>query len=270
MEEVDFILLAGKSVLRDLIEKCPPAEACRDAFDRMSKSTVEMVMATTGFGTDGPTRRPESHSKLELPGAGQLSDTEEARRRHSNESVAMSRSVSRFSQAVTSSKASSDTASNSSYPPSITDEQLSPEAIYISASSSSINQNLLPPPLIGTNQAQAPNWPPTIITSNAHQYRNGNATAPFPFQQPMNVDLSPNLTYQGGMGGSYVGNGDIFDNGNHGDWGFGNVSMGWDPTGWDMQSGVALEDGTAAPDAAAPFGTGMPDVYSLGGYFFGA
>lgn len=30
--------------------KCPPAEACRDAFERMSKATVQMCMTTPGFG----------------------------------------------------------------------------------------------------------------------------------------------------------------------------------------------------------------------------
>lgn len=39
MDEVDFTILAATSVLGDLIPKCPPAEACRDAFDRMSKGT---------------------------------------------------------------------------------------------------------------------------------------------------------------------------------------------------------------------------------------
>lgn len=32
------------------MEKCPPAEACRDAFERMSKATVQMCMSTPGFG----------------------------------------------------------------------------------------------------------------------------------------------------------------------------------------------------------------------------
>ncbi|KAK7956207.1 c6 zinc finger domain containing protein [Apiospora aurea] len=32
-DEVDFTILAATSVFSDLIEKCPPAEACRDAFD---------------------------------------------------------------------------------------------------------------------------------------------------------------------------------------------------------------------------------------------
>jgi hypothetical protein len=34
------------------MEKCPPAEACRDAFDRMSKATIKMCLSTTGFGAN--------------------------------------------------------------------------------------------------------------------------------------------------------------------------------------------------------------------------
>ena len=67
MDEVDFTILAATSVLGDLIEKCPPAEACRDAFDRMSKATVQMCMSTTGFsssaqGLNSRRERPESSS----------------------------------------------------------------------------------------------------------------------------------------------------------------------------------------------------------------
>ena len=47
---MDFTVLAATSVLGDLMHKCPPAEACRDAFERMSKATVEMCLSTTGFG----------------------------------------------------------------------------------------------------------------------------------------------------------------------------------------------------------------------------
>ena len=58
LDDVDFTVLAATSVLGDLMEKCPPAEACRDAFERMSKATVQMCMSTTGFGfgkdRDGP------------------------------------------------------------------------------------------------------------------------------------------------------------------------------------------------------------------------
>jgi hypothetical protein len=53
MEHVDFTILAATSVLGDMIDKCPPAETCRDAFDRMSKATVQMCMSTTGFGSSG-------------------------------------------------------------------------------------------------------------------------------------------------------------------------------------------------------------------------
>lgn len=65
MDEVDFTILAATSVLGDLIEKCPPAEACRDAFDRMSKATVQMCMSTTGFSSSAQglsSRQPESKS----------------------------------------------------------------------------------------------------------------------------------------------------------------------------------------------------------------
>lgn len=50
LDDVDFTILIATSVLSDLIEKCPPAEACRDAFVRMSKATISMVDRTTGFG----------------------------------------------------------------------------------------------------------------------------------------------------------------------------------------------------------------------------
>jgi hypothetical protein len=47
---VDFTALAATSVLDDLIVFCPPARACRDAFSRMTKATIKMGLATTGFG----------------------------------------------------------------------------------------------------------------------------------------------------------------------------------------------------------------------------
>lgn len=50
LDDFDFTVLAATSVLGDLMLKCPPAEACRDAFERMSKATVQMCMSTPGFG----------------------------------------------------------------------------------------------------------------------------------------------------------------------------------------------------------------------------
>ncbi|RSL96546.1 hypothetical protein CEP52_011431 [Fusarium oligoseptatum] len=50
MDEVDFTILAAKSVLTDMIDKCPPAETCRDAFDRTAKATIKMASSTGGFG----------------------------------------------------------------------------------------------------------------------------------------------------------------------------------------------------------------------------
>src|SRR5277367_1444189 len=71
MDEVDFTILAATSVLGDLIEKCPPAEACRDAFDRMSKATVQMCLSTTGFSSSAQggglnsRRRPHSQNSVQ-------------------------------------------------------------------------------------------------------------------------------------------------------------------------------------------------------------
>ncbi|RYP75762.1 hypothetical protein DL771_002249 [Monosporascus sp. 5C6A] len=50
MDEVDFTILAATSVFSDLISKCPPAETCRDAFDRTAKATIKMAQSTGGFG----------------------------------------------------------------------------------------------------------------------------------------------------------------------------------------------------------------------------
>lgn len=46
MDEVDFTILAATSVLGDLVDVCPPAAACRDAFERMSRATVQMCLGS--------------------------------------------------------------------------------------------------------------------------------------------------------------------------------------------------------------------------------
>src|ERR1041384_3931374 len=72
MDEVDFTILAATSVLGDLIEKCPPAEACRDAFERMSKATIQMCLATTGFGAQAEAAM-RTHSQSTAYGRNQAS-----------------------------------------------------------------------------------------------------------------------------------------------------------------------------------------------------
>jgi hypothetical protein len=62
LDDFDFTVLAATSVLGDLMEKCPPAEACRDAFERMSKATVQMCMSTPGFGFSTEREEPPRHS----------------------------------------------------------------------------------------------------------------------------------------------------------------------------------------------------------------
>lgn len=62
MDEVDFTVLAATSVFTDLSEKCPPAEACRDAIDRTARATIRMANSTGGFGQFVPPR-PSSGSR---------------------------------------------------------------------------------------------------------------------------------------------------------------------------------------------------------------
>ncbi len=65
MDEVDFTILAANSVFGDLIEKCPPAEACRDAFDRTAKATIKMANSTGGFGQSLRPTRPASRDSID-------------------------------------------------------------------------------------------------------------------------------------------------------------------------------------------------------------
>lgn len=76
LDDVDFTVLAATSVLGDLIDKCPPAEACRDAFDRMSKATVKMCLSTTGFGSRFPPfdSRPNHEDHVSQPSPFDISD----------------------------------------------------------------------------------------------------------------------------------------------------------------------------------------------------
>ncbi|KAB8255681.1 fungal-specific transcription factor domain-containing protein [Aspergillus pseudonomiae] len=64
LDEVDFTVLAATSVLGDLVHKCPPAEACRDAFERMSKATVQMSLSTTGFGSQVDLTRFQTNTAI--------------------------------------------------------------------------------------------------------------------------------------------------------------------------------------------------------------
>ena len=57
MDEVDFTVLAAKSVFTDMMDKCPPAETCRDAFDRTAKETIKMASSSGGFGVAQPRRQ---------------------------------------------------------------------------------------------------------------------------------------------------------------------------------------------------------------------
>ena len=71
MEEVDFVILAAKSVFTDMIDKCPPAETCRDAFDRTARATIKMASSKGGFG---PQSQPVRRQRAQTAGRASMSD----------------------------------------------------------------------------------------------------------------------------------------------------------------------------------------------------
>ncbi|KAJ0309943.1 hypothetical protein COL5a_011945 [Colletotrichum fioriniae] len=85
MDEVDFTILAAKSVFTDLIDKCPPAETCRDAFDRTAKATIKMANSTGGFNSVPPRKMRERQfewSSASGDGASTSTASVAPRRRH--------------------------------------------------------------------------------------------------------------------------------------------------------------------------------------------
>ena len=82
MDDVDFTVLAAKSVFSDMIDKCPPAETCRDAFDRTAKATIKMVSSTGGFGTPTKPRRRARRSNTTT--TNPTSAPEDSRRRNAS------------------------------------------------------------------------------------------------------------------------------------------------------------------------------------------
>ena len=53
--------------------KCPPAEACRDAFERMSRATINLCLSTTGFASSSTAFKTQNHGRSQkafpAPGA---------------------------------------------------------------------------------------------------------------------------------------------------------------------------------------------------------
>lgn len=83
MDEVDFTVLAATSVFTDLSDKCPPAEACRDAIDRTARATIRMANSTGGFGQVVKPRQSNSRGSMsEHRDWAQRSDTASSKGGH--------------------------------------------------------------------------------------------------------------------------------------------------------------------------------------------
>lgn len=70
-----------------MIDKCPPAETCRDAFDRTAKATIKMASSSGGFGPRPGNLGAQRHMSW-TPGPGAASSTalrqQSTRHEHSN------------------------------------------------------------------------------------------------------------------------------------------------------------------------------------------
>ena len=82
MDEVDFTVLAAKSVFSDMIDKCPPAETCRDAFDRTAKATIKMASSSGGFGIQQPKRQRRGTMNWTPTGASDAAAGRQPSHRH--------------------------------------------------------------------------------------------------------------------------------------------------------------------------------------------
>lgn len=82
MDEVDFTILAATSVFTDLSEKCPPAEACREAIDRTARATIRMANSTGGFGQVLPSKRARSRESRDHRDWATRSDSASAKGGH--------------------------------------------------------------------------------------------------------------------------------------------------------------------------------------------
>ncbi|GAO18198.1 uncharacterized protein UV8b_01216 [Ustilaginoidea virens] len=87
LDEVDFTVLAAKSVFSDMIDKCPPAETCRDAFDRTAKATIKMASASGGFGVhlQQPRRQRRETTPWATSPAGSSMKAPTSHRHHQSE-----------------------------------------------------------------------------------------------------------------------------------------------------------------------------------------
>jgi hypothetical protein len=58
-----------------MIDKCPPAETCRDAFDRTAKATIKMATSKGGFGMTGQNQHRGRQGPRWSSGSGSGSDS---------------------------------------------------------------------------------------------------------------------------------------------------------------------------------------------------
>ncbi|KAG9236813.1 fungal-specific transcription factor domain-containing protein [Amylocarpus encephaloides] len=279
MDEVDFTILAATSVLGDLMDKCPPAEACRDAFDRMSKATVQMCMSTTGFSSSAQglnSRRHSSNQRVHGPDNDHLSNANngsQLQRRQSRGPHNSTRPKPHFDMGLNDLLGPVATGQSSFQQPPIKNEFDSPYGnttsgtmrtntatnsvghspvdYAVSPTLSNLDTSQIDPSLLPSPQQQTPNYS-NFSTSQTPQNNSRNLYQPnqnqeiqFPFPNAPGMDFLTGNGWDVSAGNLGIGGGDgnaALVNSWTGDLGMG---LGWEGMDHDFSEGgnVDLFDG---------------------------
>ncbi|KAF5011083.1 hypothetical protein FDECE_2787 [Fusarium decemcellulare] len=210
MDEVDFTILAAKSVLTDMIDKCPPAETCRDAFDRTAKATIKMATSTGGFGP--PTAQPRRQRSAWNTPPDSSKGSAQARHRHQSSDQASYQFDMSLSDSLSSPTLSVTEANNQPSPPmartaegyvmkSRTRGGPSPSDVALKQDGSPVESGMVPSPSVPRRVTSQPSASNGSFTGQQQQQFSGPGPVDYPDAQTMeflqNLSASGNGEFAG-------------------------------------------------------------------------
>jgi hypothetical protein len=295
MDEVDFTILAATSVFTDLIEKCPPAEACRDAFDRTAKATIKMANSTGGFGqvlppTQGHKRRGSRgslddrlnwSSRSDAAAATSSSNRGSNTRHHHQQRISMDYSSSSQRQYDLPPSDTYSTSADSStqlpqqkpkrfristnlsnpedpFPSLVRQPHNTTSSSALSADPTAIDPALIPSPSQQTPPTNNPTALSTALNTGGNPFFNPSSSqqlSPIPYSNLQGIEF---LHSPNGGGGN--GLDPDFGSGNQGDTQMDlNFGLGWESLHHDFSDGQQLDlfDGFFFGDQRGGGGSGM-------------
>ncbi|KAH8735882.1 fungal-specific transcription factor domain-containing protein [Ilyonectria robusta] len=213
MDEVDFTILAAKSVLSDMMDKCPPAETCRDAFDRTAKATIKMASSTGGFGvpTNQSRRSRREQSAWNTTPDSSKGSTQTRHRHHSSDhasyqfDLALSDSLSSPTLSVT-----GDVTAQPSPPlPRTADGYMmkprsrggpSPSDMGVKQDGSPVDSSVVPSPPVSRRVTSQPSTTGSSYAGQQQQQFSGPGSVDYPDAQTMEFLQNLGATSNGEFG----------------------------------------------------------------------